>query len=327
MAASDIDSAIQALAWETTSWKSMEVVVETARERPKPVHDGAFVKSTHRYTETQDGKRSFRSENLTVGGDIFPAEAYCDGRRCALITFAAAKPHPPVLISLTRGFMLEDRIGFTDRPEPLKYFYVGLVPLHEALPKARQRGESRRLNRPCDRYHFESVKGGGGSLEMIYDLDRATGIPLRVEAYASPADMASGTIAWAWEAESIVTFQGYHVAGRSHYESYGSPPGKPGSERMVKSRETHTVSSLKFDQTHPETTFWPEFPPGVRIINALDRTITTVPGGPQPKQETATTPIRAGELGSMPGWIAPTGFILGFTCLIVAIILRRRSSG
>jgi hypothetical protein len=256
--------------------------------------------------------------------------AYCDGRRCATVSYDAENwESEQEVIEIGRDFMGEAGIGHTSRPEPLAYFHVGKVPLYEALPRAEHIGEGEQIGRDCDVFRFDRVDWAMQTLDLTYHLDSETAVPLRVEARHSAGSKFEGAPSWRWEAESLDEVGSFHLPLNSKLVSYRPSTGAKSLELGI------TVEDVRFDQPHARSTFWPTYQPGVVVYNSIDGTTTETPG-PE-KDETpavspgevagrvvAAAPIRADPPGNW-GAAASTGLVgLGVVMAIVALVAWRR---
>src|SRR5690606_33001217 len=93
-------------------------------------------------------------------------------------------------VFVSKTFMNEHATGYAESPQPLQLFHVGLTPLYEAIEHAEHVGEESVVGRACHVFRFPAVPGRNSAQDLVYYLDQATAIPLKVEAF--PIDDASG---------------------------------------------------------------------------------------------------------------------------------------
>ena len=199
------ESAARKLAWEMGTWKSIEIQDHSDAVNEVPFMQGQpkTFQEVRRYIETGAGRRLYDTRLSNDLNEVAVRVDYADGPRCAnrsrLDKNGVAGEDQ---VCITRGFGLES-LGMNCRPEPLRYLYVGLKPLPEALPLAQYLGGDRQLSRDCDRFLFTHVKGKDDPAVLIYWLDRETGVTLRVEYYDSEQARAEGRQGYYWRAESL----------------------------------------------------------------------------------------------------------------------------
>jgi hypothetical protein len=308
--------------------KSIRLRVSVAQSNPSGLDSDAPASITieQTYAETSRGERVFDERRLVANQPVSHSASFCDGEKCANLVFSGKKGDSQKMASISHGFMYETRNGFRDGPEPLRFYHVGLIPLHEALSGAERMGEERVIERICDNFHFRDVGPAGRKQSLVYSLDRETSVPLKIVAYANPDRIREGSPNWSWQATSLDKISGRHYPLRSTYASSQrskADPGRPTSEPDVK--QTIRVEEIEFDAAIPKTTFWPTFQPGVAVADTVSKHKFRVPGGESPRKEEASvgTPIRvAPESGS---WLPGAGLALSIAVLAVAAILWRSS--
>ena len=153
----------------------------------------------------------------------------------------------------------------------MKYFYVGLTPLPEALPTAKFLGEGRHLRRDCDRFLFSGVTNNQGTLEFVYWLDRESSIPLRVECFDKDADRIEDHPNYTWSAESIGSFEGHVLPETYSLLRYLS--GGPDLETL-RFRIDGTVREVHYDRSYPASTFWPTASESTTVVDYVKGDVT-----------------------------------------------------
>ena len=328
-----IETAIARSTRELSGWSSIKVRVK-AQQRDL-AHGGAFdILIDTTYIETSKGQR-FLERWLTPasGKSPFHRASYCDGRKCANVHFRNMdqQPDKQETVAIQHDFMNEAKFDTTDRHAPLNMHYVGKVAIPDALTSAKHPGSSERLGRPMESFRLGPVKVIMADQLLIYQLDRATGVPLEVAGYLDDAAVSEGRPAWSWRAKSFDEVQSYHILRHSEQISYlGSAAG---STTKVVYRQEIEVESIAFDVGRPAATFWPKMQPGVDVIDEIAKTIKKAPGkvastAPVPTAAVVVAPIRAQalEAGGWASWLPAGGLGVGAATLAVGIVLwvRRR---
>ena len=83
----------------------------TSGERPSLVLEQSYV-------ETDRGERYFDERRIESGEQTSRVTSYCDGEKCANVTYAAGNTNRQNRISIGRDFMFESRNGYRDAPSP-----------------------------------------------------------------------------------------------------------------------------------------------------------------------------------------------------------------
>jgi len=235
-------------------------------------------------------------------------------------------PERQQIVSIGHDFMSESRFGFRDAPPPFRYYHVGLVPLHEALTNAERTGRERVIDRTCDNFHFKEVGPPGMQQSLVYSLDEATSVPLKVAAFSGPAQVRDQMPNWVWEATTLDKVSNRNFARSSKYSSFKvtkSGTGDSVSEPALS--QTILVTEISFDTSIPHADFWPTFQPRVHVLDSIAKRAYGTPGGATSTQAAARVgaPIRvASDQGS---WLPGVGVALSLATLAVAAVLWRRS--
>ena len=312
---------IDRLAWELSSWKSVDLRVrsEQAGQSLDGKPTGATMTVRSHYSETDRGQRAYDLSAMSDGREMKDA-AYCDGSKCIKLNFDTDGKQQSAAID--RSFYNEARFGAANRPRPLEYFYVGLTPLHEALPKAERTGSGTIIGRKTDIYVFRGVKCAAMQFDFVYHLDDITGIPLRAECYRDAEMMAKGLPAYAWEADSLDAIGKYHLPKKSHYSSF---VGHPATGKAVPATtQKIAIEEVTYDAPIPDSRFWPSLTPGVQVLDGIKNESYVVPGA---EVSSTAEPLRAAPPGE--AWMsqAPTiGVVVCAAFLIAGGVLwwRRR---
>lgn len=274
------------------------------------------------YFETDRGERFFDERILVPRQPVSHNSSYCDGRKCANVTFSAEDPEKQHLVTIDHDFKSESTFGFRDAPPPFRFYHVGLVPLHEALEKAERTGRELVIERTCDDFLFKEVGPPGMKQSLVYSLDEETCVPLKIAAYSGPEQIRDNMPNWVLEATSLDDVSGRHFARSSKYASFRVTKSEDGvwvAEPDL-TRTIH-VDEIRFDAAIPKAAFWPEIQPGVFVLDAVAKRKYQTPGGAPPTRETASVgaPIRVAAESS--SWLPVAGVVLSLAVLGAAAVL------
>ena len=313
---------------KTGSWRSIEL-----RYHEDYTCDGkmdAQSYSSYRneclYIETATGRRRMESRLTPGDGDrIITTIDYCNGTKSAndtrtdLIRMGKTIPlRRQVVVRATFGL---EESGFNQRPEPLRYFYVGMEPLAKAIDRAAPSGEGRVIGRDCESFLFADVKVWGDSIDFVYRLDRETSIPLRVDYFKNMDVNSTIEPDTFWRALKLESYRGVTFVSKSEMiHSVGSKP-----ENRILQKHTITIDSVGFDASYPESLFWPEMTRDVHVIDRITgkrsfpkvESTVKVPDGVQP--------IRAIERDGGPLTFSTTALFVSFAMLAAAAVIKLRS--
>lgn len=324
-----IETAVQKLAIAMKSWKSIELRshqevtqhIPIAFAGAQPPYDRF---DTH-YIETAHDERMLDIVSHAPDGRGRREVGYCDGSRCAAISFTGADLETQSEVRIDRSFKSEGKIGNTERPHNLVYLYVGKVPIYEALPRAAYLGGGRVLGRDVDRFLFPRVRWAMNEQDLVYSLDRETATPLQVESFRSDADRQADRPDWAWSVTRLETVQGHPVALESEHRTW--TVARAGSPYKLYRTSKETIESIVFDRDYAPSTFWPKVLGEARVINSITGKVTaptqSPPANPETKAETAIRVIPE------TSWVPATSSVvlgLGTAVLIASVVLwwRRR---
>jgi len=323
------DLAAKKLAWEMESWSSIEMksqedmVNHTAANDPKQWSKAHF---EHHYIASAAGERMFKIRITPAAGKEHRQTNYFDGARAAgvLDTDSGGWDHQQATIK--RAFGTEDRIGWSEAPDPLRQFYVGLVPIHKALATAVPLGDARHLDRDCDTFLFPQVKGLQRPVDVVVTLDRTTAVPLKLIIYPTEQARSEERPESTWIAESLDEVEGHHLPLKSTVTHYLATGGKESLRVKV------VVDEVHYNREFPKSTFWPTFGPDAVIMDQITGKMTA----PTPTQmkarnaalaaKSTATPIRAVSPGSWVPSASSAAMGLGLAALLVGLVLwwRRR---
>lgn len=327
---SSIEIAVKQLAREMDSWRSIELGF-----RVKFMNHGgdadprlfAAADFEGHYIETSVGKRVYEQRVVPADGEPSLVVYYTDGRRGADLLRRATSGREGTQVTIKPSFANEANSGWTYRPEPLKYFFVGKVPLPRALREAVPLGESRRLGRACDVYLVSSVKGSPTPV-VVYHLDRVTSIPLEVLAFADERGRSEDRPLFVWSAESLDDVEGHHLSLNSVLtRSTATTPPKVLYQWKI------VVDSVRFDRDYQESLFWPKIGPETKVIDTISKKVVFTPTKEATRhsedQSSSVAPIQAISPGDWTGALSWVSLGLGISVLFTGFLLwlRRGANG
>lgn len=320
------------LAREIEARRAVEIRVRTevvGQSAPDPAAaGGSRGEFVDHYIETAAGERFFERRMTFADGTTSRTADYCDGARYAHVEYNRSEPEFQNVVFITRQFFQEDQSDRRNMPEPLLYLYVGRLPLHKALPNAEYLGESRVLDRPADKFLFRGVRWFQ-TQDHVYHLDRATGTPLKVEAFRDDGARSRGEPLATWVAETFDRVEGHPIALRSVSTVFHTP-NVPTMTWKIQ------VELMKFDKTYPMSTFWPTIQDTAMTFDGLTgkaqnpkRKRTPKPAETPPKAAKAAKPPPLQEAVPPTDWtthVPAFALVLGCGVLVAAGALwwRRR---
>ncbi|GIW85820.1 MAG: hypothetical protein KatS3mg108_0144 [Isosphaeraceae bacterium] len=294
------------------SWKSIEIECETTMRFKAPAGGiPGLVDNTMRvrYVETAEGQRFHEASfHLANGQRTSGGRAYCDGQRCASVMYRDENSIHQDSISISLSFNGESSTLTSQRPLPLRFLYVGLEPLPEALrERAEHVGPSNALGRPCETFLIRDVRLSIGTVLVRPSLDRETAVPLAIDWFKNESTLAAGRPFRTWRATKFEVRDGVPVVTQSRELLY-----QDGTDNPSDTYDTR-VTKLNFNKEYPASTFWPVPQPGVMIFDRIKGTCEMVPGDPVPS---TASPIRA---DGVPAWDPAQAAMLGLGLALVAV--------
>ncbi len=332
-----IDRIVSDLVRETASWDSIEIrmTVKQVHQAYGPKISAGSGTTTEHYIETSSLRRFYKAVQIEPPPDLVVWLGYSDGKRCASVAFhRPPRQAEQQQITITKTFLHEQVFGFVDRPKPIQYQHVGLIPLREAILKAVPSGTSKVANRDCQIFIFKNVPGQRSSQDLVYHLDSATSLPLKIEGFADEAHYRSAQPSSVWQAESLDEVQGFHVPLHSRYATYRYD----GGAAIESLTNRYTIDEVKFNQDTSTMAFWPTYDKGVFINDLIEKKSyynTPDKKAPQelvaaqtkvPQRAPGLPPIVASELGGGFPWLPTAGLVLGLLLLAagVGLWIKRR---
>jgi hypothetical protein len=311
------------LEWEMSSWASIELrVTETILQSRGELGrvDTRPGKIDYHYIETKLNQR-FLDTSIGSPPEI-RYQHFSDGSTSSMVKFKTADPNAQEWVGIGgKSFGNEGRTVFTDRPRPFFYYFVGQVPLHDALRHGTLTGTTSIAGRTCYSVVLKNVQYTKEPDQLEVTLDRETGIPLRV-AYSHPP----GKPEWIWQAETMERRGAWHFPTRSSYVSYLA-----GNPNEIGTRRSYDATLLSFNDEQPSERFRPIPSEGVPIHGGPP-TREADAQSPAPREATATVQPTTGQFhradpqSSSITWLPTLLLLCGVVAIAAAGILiwRRR---
>jgi hypothetical protein len=313
---------------EMNSWKNIELKVRSVNKfvkiPPELVNRPLYTHTDSTYIETAAGDRFLETIGVLPDGAKIRRSSYFHNGRAAAVTYDPKDSTVEEHVSISRTFHRENLPGANGRPVPLSYFYVDKVPLYEALPKAEYLGEETGKFGLCDKYLFKDVKIVAALQDRVYYLDRATSLPVQVDALGTSGE-SKGQSLFSWTATKVETIQGHPFATKSLTTMYKSGE----QSKAVLSTISEDVLSLRYDADLSSVAFWPTIDPGVRVSDQIAHETTVTPGKPKVDPVKAatsgtTTPVVAEPPRDWTSVLSYGGIGLGAAVLVAAFLIWRR---
>lgn len=327
-------SIAERLAWEMTSWKSIEFVVRgdyefhEINEEDRP---SLYKHTKIHYIETAGGKRFIDVEGHVANGQITHSQGYDDGSECWAVEFDPKNSTKQSMISIGRNFLNEhdQSMTMTTKPDGYREFFLVNEPIHTALAKATYIGETKVAGRDCVAFRFPPVRLAAHLQVLTYHFDKRSAIPIKVDAERTLPD-GKTVPTFQWEATLVEDRQGYTfpVKSRKTGFSYGK------SDKTVKKHFTinSTYEKIIYDQAFPPSAFKPKAQPGVQVYDSIRRklSITPDPNAPKEPPKDKGPDTRASATGiagpargaSWSDWMARVLPAVGVTALLAGIALK-----
>jgi hypothetical protein len=322
------DDAAANIARELLSWKSIEIRVQEQINQYAPVGPPGsrkvFDRIAAHYVENSDGHRYYDQVMYLQDKVAGRSTGFCDGEQCARVVYDNVDITKQRSLVITTAFLREGRGNLTDRPVPLVWFYLGNVPLNEALPKARYLGRTEVLGRPCERFLFSDVEGVAGKYQAVYTLDLKTSIPLKVESYSTLSALESGQADSRWSASAVVVNADRTAVFESERVLYGRPAANNAGELIAKYQ--YHVESISYDVTHPAAMFWPQArQPSAIFVDSIKKKVEIPRADLKTSFSVATEqPIKAETPGDASWSVSLLLVVMGILALLVGGILWRQ---
>jgi hypothetical protein len=308
---------VRSIRLKTTEQQSKSMLIKPEGSTPVTI--------SNNYIQTAKGQRYFDTLSSFPDGGKLHRAAYCDGTRCAEVSFNHDNSDKPDYIQISKQFLDDMRNNTLSIPFPLNSYYVGPKALIDALPAAEARADGEVIGRPCDVFVFKSVGPPDRKEDLVYYLDKQTSVPLKVSCYIKPEHLEMDRPLWSWEATTLNDQGDHHVAMASLWTRFVVKNASREVAPKVNMTAAITVDEVELDRDIPVTSFWPAYGDEVRTIDLIHPRAVRAPA---PRTAVSVTdPIRVEEPAGLP-WA-----MLGSAFLVVALIAaamglrNKRSSG
>jgi hypothetical protein len=313
------------------SWTSIELrTEEIADDAPGTTQDaGARLNRTvNHYVEANGGAdRYYAQEIFWTNNRAQCEEWYRHGQKYARVFHRDGKNSPQWRVQIQDSFGSESNIPAAGRPYPIASLYLDGIPLHIALRDARAIGTGNLLGRPYVKCVIGPHTKSRATIIDEFDLDEATGVPLRTAVLEHVAGHENDHPLAIWEATALQTRERLLVAVESKLTVYA-----PTSERTANAKNTrpmltriHRVKEIKRDREYPANAFWPEIQSGAVVHDTTKRTHrSSTAAAINPTSSKTTAPNTHSVEPPAPNHLAPSIIALGIVLLLVGIALRLR---
>jgi hypothetical protein len=254
-----------------SSLKNIDVSIESKTSMNDS--SGSLTKS-YDYVETSDGRRFADMFTKNNDGRETRLKGYCDGEKCAKVVYDMRKDvaNPQSRIEIGKSFMNENTFGGVERPAPLNYFYLDKIPLSDMIQPKYYRANGRSIDRPTAVFYFPNVNCSKSKLDLVYEIDVATGLPLKIASFQDQTRADQNKPAWIWTVESLTTVQGIVFPNKMRLVVFD----KDDPSKTYFTVETVT-KSLEFNKPHLLEEFRPKLEPGFFVIDTVKNESYLVP--------------------------------------------------
>ena len=171
---------IDRLAWEMTSWTSLRLVVDqrmaVVPTALKSFGDNVFL---FEYQETSLGWRRSETRSTENGKGVLHYLFAFDGRDYVTVKYENGNPEKQIWYAHGgQMFGRERNLSGTERPRPLYYYFVGKIPLHEALVDAQYIGQEVINGINCDVLLFRNTSAYKKPGNLRVALDARSSAPV-----------------------------------------------------------------------------------------------------------------------------------------------------
>ncbi len=302
------------------SWRAIEMTTHCEQQIAEGVFPGPTVTQVDSlYCETAAGQRYLDVRAHFSDGRTRRSSDYCDGKRSAGVLYQFDDDQKQTQIVIKKAFSVEDKGPFTSRPIPLKYYYVGHIPLQAALPRSEYIGQDQVAGRDCETFRFSDVLMSTGKKILVYHLDKETAIPLSVEAFDNTDAYHRGQPYLTWRATALETINGRMTVVESLEEAFERTSNQPTTTHSSK----YSIKQVVYDKSYTEQFFWPKPQPGVTVLDYVSNKFP-MPATTPAESSSTTAPIRVDHGGG--SWLSTVSLGLGLAVLLTALVLwwRRR---
>ncbi len=327
-------TAAEQLAWQMKSWKSIEIDTTEHFDLNDFAPEGPTlaVRSSHHYVETAAGRRLLEERQVLTNGKetlniYFKSEAGAAQQQQVDLGNRVVDT-----VVIQKGFPKETEGGWYNCPEPLRSFYCGLQPLHDALKRAKYLGTNTYLGRTCNEFLIaRSVPPD--PYKLVFSLDSATSTPLSVAVFDSDLNREQNKPSAVWRAKSLDKIEGMsYVANSEHVIYSSSTPSRPQIVRQIK------VGSINLNKDYDKSIFWPKFTPDMQVVDLstgkiihptlsksvrLENKPNASVAKPINPVASVAEPIRAATSSNW-SWLLPSCLVMAGLAILVVVFLRRK---
>jgi hypothetical protein len=304
----------------TTSWSSIEldytfdhdwVGGNRPDEYPKTYH------SDKHFIQSNKGQLFFsyamKSDNSP---SVMKELNYLDGKQAGQrFLVEEANKIKSDRFRITSYFGMENT-GRKERPEMLRYQFVGLKPIYDCLAQKNELREQEWLGRKCSVFQFDKVNGANDQLVHEYWIDQKSGWVLRYFLFMNDKDRQQLRPYSEWAATSLDTVQGKQFPLNSVFLQYDNKD--PKNSLQIKTTIICPPESIFFDKSYPDSTFWPKLDEETRVVDMIKGKIKMPSSKNIHKNHSPDTPsIIAEEPVSFSNYIAKLLGLVGVVGLLV----------
>jgi hypothetical protein len=179
----------------------------------------------------------------------------------------------------------------------------------------------------CERILLSHVKWAKDPVDIVYSLDRATGIPLSVSCHTTQDSPVPDRKLWTWEADTFDEVGAHRFPLKSTEVTFVRDVSGGAASPAILSTRKLIVEEITFDKEFAKSTFKPVPTPGTTVWDQVAKKTYVVPGGAQ-KGESSTSArsvASGGLVGRQWSYYIPFGVILSLSLVAVAAIQWRKS--
>lgn len=238
------------------AWKSIEIKYEAEYDWVGEGRLPDFPKTYHSknlFVQSSTGKLYFDRLIVNDGGSEIRERYYADGVRFAnWFTSNGQRKGDEMRIN---SFFGMENTGRKERPEMLKYQYVGLKPLYDFISHKPELRELEWLNHKCSVFQFSNVNGKNDELIHEFWADQESGWVLRYFLFNNDVDRGALRPSMEWAATSFDLIEGRKIPLNSTIYQYDTK--SQDNAVQVKLNFHCDFQGVQFDRQYPDSMFWP----------------------------------------------------------------------
>lgn len=305
----------------TTAWNSIEIKYILDYDWVGGNRPSNFPKTYHSDKHFIQSKKAQLFFSDSMINDISPAIMsnfnYFDGKQFGnRFMIKEGEEIKTDEFRIKKHFGMED-LGRKERPEMLQYQFVGLKPIYDSLVRKNELRELDWLGRKCSIFQFDKVNGANDKFVHEYWIDQESGWVLRYFLFLNDKDRQGLRPNSEWAAASLDNVQGKIFPLNAEYNKYDENDTE--NALQVKMIIKCLPETIFFDQTYPDSTFWPTLDQETKVIDYIKGTFKTSSSKNfQNKLASKGSSIIAEEPVSYSSFIAKALGVLGLGALIIA---------